>query len=197
MNPIFVEQGSEVSKWGAACGERRGYYWSLQVTVCQEIHSSVSISSTRFLHELSRHNYVTPTSYLQLLAIFSSLVDTKKHEVATARDRTKTGLDKVPTLLYPLPLFVLYVFITKEVMLPLIPRVLFYRRRLSVGLSLSNSVQTLQTDLHEIFREDWQWVSEQMVRFWWPSGSPSRYRDCFLDWSLLGDTEWLTGIHSY
>jgi len=62
---------------------------------------------------------VTPTSYLQLLAIFSSLVDTKKHEVATARDRTKTGLDKVPTLLYPLPLFVLYVFITKEVIMRL------------------------------------------------------------------------------
>ena len=51
--------------------------------------------SSRFLHELSRHNYVTPTSYLQLLAVFSGLVDTKKHDIATARDRTKTGLDKV------------------------------------------------------------------------------------------------------
>jgi len=29
------------------------------------------------------------------------------------------------------------------------------------------------TDLHEIFREGWQWVSEQMVKFWWRSGSLS------------------------
>jgi len=63
--------------------------------MCQEIHSTVALNSTRFLHELSRHNYVTPTSYLQLLAIFSNLVGTKKQEVAIARNRTKTGLDKV------------------------------------------------------------------------------------------------------
>jgi len=27
------------------------------------------------------------------------------------------------------------------------------------------------TDLHEIFREGWQWASEQIVKFWWRSGS--------------------------
>jgi len=26
-------------------------------------------------------------------------------------------------------------------------------------------------DLHEIFRECWQWADEQMIKFWWPSGS--------------------------
>jgi len=67
----------------------------VQVSMCQEIHSSVALSSSRFFQELSRYNYVTPTSYLQLLAIFSNLVGTKKQEIATARDRTKTGLDKV------------------------------------------------------------------------------------------------------
>jgi len=45
------------------------------------------------------------------------------------------------------------------------------------------------TDLHEIFREGWQWASEQMFKFWWRSGSLSGYRDCFPDLSLLGDTE--------
>ena len=34
------------------------------------------------------------------------------------------------------------------------------------------------TDLHEIFREGWQWAIEQTVKFWWRSGSPSGYRDC-------------------
>ena len=28
-----------------------------------------------------------------------------------------------------------------------------------------------QTDLHEIFREGWQWANEQMLKFWWQSGS--------------------------
>jgi len=32
------------------------------------------------------------------------------------------------------------------------------------------------TDLHEIFREGWQWANEQLVKFWWRSGS--RIRSC-------------------
>jgi len=24
-----------------------------------------------------------------------------------------------------------------------------------------------RTDLHEIFREGWQWANEQMIKFWW------------------------------
>jgi len=27
------------------------------------------------------------------------------------------------------------------------------------------------TDLHEIFWEGWQWSNEQMIKFWWRSGS--------------------------
>jgi len=26
-------------------------------------------------------------------------------------------------------------------------------------------------DLHEIFSEGWQWANEQMIKFWWLSGS--------------------------
>jgi len=32
-------------------------------------------------------------------------------------------------------------------------------------------------------------ANEQTIKFWWRSGSPSGYRDCFPDLSLLGDTE--------
>ena len=66
--------------------------------MCQEIHSSVAKNSIQFEAELSRHNYVTPTSYLELLGIFQKLVELKKTEVSTARKRTKTGLDKVLNL---------------------------------------------------------------------------------------------------
>ena len=38
---------------------------------------------------------MTPTSYLELLGIFSSLIGRKKNELDTSRKRLKTGLDKV------------------------------------------------------------------------------------------------------
>jgi len=31
--------------------------------------------------------------------------------------------------------------------------------------------KNFQTDLHEIIRECWQWSKEQMIEFWWRSGS--------------------------
>ncbi|XP_050390512.1 dynein axonemal heavy chain 1 [Patella vulgata] len=67
------------------------------VNMCQAIHQSVARNSERFLAELSRHNYVTPTSYLELLGIFSNLVGMKKSELNLARNRLKTGLDKLLT----------------------------------------------------------------------------------------------------
>jgi len=29
--------------------------------------------------------------------------------------------------------------------------------------------RNFRTDLHEIFREGWQWANEQMIKFWWQS----------------------------
>jgi len=68
------------------------------------------------------------------------------------------------------------------------PRRLCFHRRLSVCLLVSLR-KIFQTDLHESFREGWQWANEQMIKFWWQSASLSGYRDCFPDSSLLGDTE--------
>lgn len=55
----------------------------------------VARKCAQYLAELSRYNYVTPKSYLELLAIFSSLIGRKKQELHSARQRMKTGLDKV------------------------------------------------------------------------------------------------------
>ncbi|XP_052086994.1 dynein axonemal heavy chain 1-like isoform X4 [Mytilus californianus] len=65
------------------------------VTMCQEIQVSVFNYTEKFLAELNRHNYVTPTSYLELLGIFSRLVGLKKTELNRSRNRLKTGLDKL------------------------------------------------------------------------------------------------------
>jgi len=69
---------------------------------------------------------------------------------------------------------------------------LCFCRCLSVSFSvclLATLCKNFQTHLREIFREGWQWADEQMIKFWWRSGSQSGYRDCFPDSSLLGDTE--------
>ena len=63
--------------------------------MCVMIHQSVATKSLQFKAELSRHNYVTPTSYLELLGLFSTMVKMKKSEISTQRNRTKSGLDKV------------------------------------------------------------------------------------------------------
>jgi len=69
------------------------------------------------------------------------------------------------------------------------PRRLCFRRCLFVFCSLATLRKNFGTDLHEIFRKGWQWANEQMIKFWWRSRSPSGYRDCFPDSSILGDTE--------
>ncbi|XP_009304459.3 dynein axonemal heavy chain 1 [Danio rerio] len=63
--------------------------------MCVEIHQMVSRKCEQYLAELSRHNSVTPKSYLELLSIFSSLIGQKKQELHSARQRMKTGLDKL------------------------------------------------------------------------------------------------------
>ncbi|XP_028430624.1 dynein heavy chain 1, axonemal isoform X1 [Perca flavescens] len=63
--------------------------------MCVKIHQMVASMCEQYLAELSRHNYVTPKSYLELLKIFSNLTGRKKQELCGARQRMKTGLDKL------------------------------------------------------------------------------------------------------
>lgn len=69
------------------------------VNICVDIHQSVARKSEQFLAELSRHNYVTPTSYLEILSMFAKMCRLKKTEISGQRDRTKTGLDKASYIL--------------------------------------------------------------------------------------------------
>ncbi|KAG9260637.1 dynein heavy chain 1, axonemal [Astyanax mexicanus] len=63
--------------------------------MCVEIHQMVAQKCEQYRAELSRYNYVTPKSYLELLSIFSNLIGRKKQELHGARQRMKTGLDKL------------------------------------------------------------------------------------------------------
>jgi len=58
-----------------------------------------------------------------------------------------------------------------------------------LSVSIATLRKHLRPNLHESCREGQQWASEQLIKFWWRSGLPCGYRDCFPDVSLLGDTE--------
>ena len=70
------------------------------VATCVVIHQSVAKSALLYLAEQSRYCYVTPTSYLELLGIFSKLINIKKEELEAAKKRTKTGKYQLTHIIY-------------------------------------------------------------------------------------------------
>uniref|UniRef100_A0A0L8HIS0 Uncharacterized protein n=1 Tax=Octopus bimaculoides TaxID=37653 RepID=A0A0L8HIS0_OCTBM len=65
------------------------------VQICQYFHQSACELSEQYLAQLGRHNYVTPTSYLELIHAFRSLLAQKQEEIMSAKNRYVTGLDKL------------------------------------------------------------------------------------------------------
>uniref|UniRef100_A0A8D2PY76 Dynein axonemal heavy chain 12 n=1 Tax=Zosterops lateralis melanops TaxID=1220523 RepID=A0A8D2PY76_ZOSLA len=65
------------------------------VPICKYFHTSVLSLSQRFLQSLGRHNYVTPTSYLELIAAFQRLLTEKRDSVMKAKKKYVNGLDKL------------------------------------------------------------------------------------------------------
>ena len=65
------------------------------VSLCRDIHQSVEKASIKYAEEMRRYNYVTPTSYLELLSTFRKVLGEKREEIGTARHRLSVGLDKI------------------------------------------------------------------------------------------------------
>uniref|UniRef100_A0A8C9Z160 Dynein axonemal heavy chain 3 n=1 Tax=Sander lucioperca TaxID=283035 RepID=A0A8C9Z160_SANLU len=63
--------------------------------MCKTFQTSVKNMSERYFSRLRRHNYVTPTSYLELILTFKTLLNAKRNEVDTARNRYIIGLQKL------------------------------------------------------------------------------------------------------
>jgi dynein heavy chain len=57
--------------------EQRSYV----VDVCKYFHVSSASLSKKFYSKLGRHTYVTPTSYLQLIAGFMNIITSKQQQV--------------------------------------------------------------------------------------------------------------------
>lgn len=65
------------------------------VEMCKTFQTNVRDMSERYFSRLRRHNYVTPTSYLELILTFKHLLQVKRNEVNTARNRYVIGLQKL------------------------------------------------------------------------------------------------------
>ncbi|XP_077305116.1 dynein axonemal heavy chain 3 [Lithobates pipiens] len=65
------------------------------VSMCKYFQESVKELSDSFYNTLRRHNYVTPTSYLELILTFKTLLNSKRYEVDTMRNRYLVGLEKL------------------------------------------------------------------------------------------------------
>ncbi|MEW5313906.1 MAG: hypothetical protein WDW38_005438 [Sanguina aurantia] len=63
--------------------------------MCKMFHEDVRNLSTQFKKEQGRMNYVTPTSYLELLTAFTTLLTDKRAEVMAGKKRYEVGLQKL------------------------------------------------------------------------------------------------------
>ncbi|XP_056119629.1 dynein axonemal heavy chain 3 [Rhinichthys klamathensis goyatoka] len=65
------------------------------VEMCKTFQESVREMSERYYSQLRRHNYVTPTSYLELILTYKALLSSKRHEVNELKNRYIVGLQKL------------------------------------------------------------------------------------------------------
>jgi dynein heavy chain len=65
------------------------------VDMCKHFHENVRLLSKTYFEELRRHNYVTPTSYLELIQTFKALLGRKRDEISTLQSRYVTGVEKL------------------------------------------------------------------------------------------------------
>ncbi|KAI5736725.1 hypothetical protein M8J76_006447 [Diaphorina citri] len=67
----------------------------ISIDMCQNFHVSTQNLSDEFLVKTSRHVYVTPTSYLELISTFKQLLKVKQEEVLNGKNRYTVGLEKL------------------------------------------------------------------------------------------------------
>ncbi|CAI8001099.1 Dynein heavy chain 7, axonemal, partial [Geodia barretti] len=68
---------------------------SATVTICKHFHQSARELSDTFLAKLGRHNYVTPTSYLELISSFKKLLGGSRGTIVKMKNRYVVGLEKL------------------------------------------------------------------------------------------------------
>jgi hypothetical protein len=55
--------------------------------MCVTVHTSVQATAIQFYNELRRTYYTTPTSYLELINLYSTMLEKKRRELLLQKDR--------------------------------------------------------------------------------------------------------------
>uniref|UniRef100_A0A0R3WKD5 Dynein heavy chain 7, axonemal n=1 Tax=Hydatigena taeniaeformis TaxID=6205 RepID=A0A0R3WKD5_HYDTA len=63
--------------------------------LCTFTHLSVSSAAVRFVRELKRYYYTTPTSYLELLSTYRVMLDDRRSNLKIMKEKFKNGLNKI------------------------------------------------------------------------------------------------------
>ncbi|CAI8029533.1 Dynein heavy chain 6, axonemal [Geodia barretti] len=63
--------------------------------MCVEVHTGVRDMADVFYAELRRRYYTTPTSYLELINLYLSMLKIKRKQLVNSRNRIATGLKKI------------------------------------------------------------------------------------------------------
>lgn len=72
-----------------------GQYTDQLATLCYRMHSTVEMETVRFEKELRRHNYTTPTSYLELINLYVELLRSQQMKIKSNEARYSGGLAKL------------------------------------------------------------------------------------------------------
>ena len=67
------------------------------VNMFKTMHQAVEVQSALYLDRMRRHAYVTPTSYLELLSSYTSLLLDKRKQLGVQKNRLTVGVDKIKT----------------------------------------------------------------------------------------------------
>jgi dynein heavy chain len=59
------------------------------------VHNSVTEGSTQFFETQRRYNYTTPKSFLELIALYKSMLNAKFDEIDVLKERLESGLEKL------------------------------------------------------------------------------------------------------
>uniref|UniRef100_A0A6P7FSH9 Dynein heavy chain 7, axonemal isoform X1 n=1 Tax=Diabrotica virgifera virgifera TaxID=50390 RepID=A0A6P7FSH9_DIAVI len=65
------------------------------IDMCQIFHMSTQNLSNEYMLRLNRHNYVTPTSYLEMISTFKTFLTKQRTEVLQGKHRYEVGLEKL------------------------------------------------------------------------------------------------------
>jgi dynein heavy chain len=59
------------------------------------VHESTTQAATRFRDMLRRHVYSAPKSFLELISLYKNLMQSKRDELRSNRERLESGVDEI------------------------------------------------------------------------------------------------------